>query len=223
MGAGDVSQADSARLGGRPPEKPEPLGLPPGGDGVDGKSELALRQNDAWELLLTWHSVMGPQDFERERKWKLGQAKKLSGRVAKEVGDGEGRGGRRRREEEQRVRRVAASEAREVRLFWSKVEKLVKHRHGVAVEGTRKKAMEKHLSFLIGQTERYSSMLALNLADPNYRPKPLPKPPGEEEEEEEEEEEVLTGGWCRWGCVSEDCGAVGCMAGSGPPRRGRGD
>ena len=57
-------------------------------------------------------------------------------------------------EEEQRVRRVASAIAKEVKRFWNKVDKLVTYKRQLQLEEKKKKAMDKHLDFLLGQTER---------------------------------------------------------------------
>ena len=48
--------------------------------------------------------------------------------------------------------------------FWGKAERVVAFKRQQAVEALKKEAMDKHLSFLLGQTQRYSSLLAQRLA-----------------------------------------------------------
>ena len=52
----------------------------------------------------------------------------------------------------------------QVMLFWGKAERVVAFKRQQAVEALKKEAMDKHLSFLLGQTQRYSSLLAQRLA-----------------------------------------------------------
>jgi hypothetical protein len=88
------------------------------------KSKEPSRSKPHWDFVLeemTWLA----KDFERERKWKLGQAKKVALRVSRSKLDFEAREIRHQKEEEQRVRRVASGIAKEVKKFWMKVEKLV--------------------------------------------------------------------------------------------------
>ncbi|CAK9228992.1 unnamed protein product [Sphagnum troendelagicum] len=129
------------------------------------KSKEPSRSKPHWDFVLeemTWLA----KDFERERKWKLAQAKKVALRVSRSKLDFEAREIRHQKEEEQRVRRVASGIAKEVKKFWMKVEKLVTYKQQLQIEERKKKALDKHLDFLLGQTERYSTMLAANLADP---------------------------------------------------------
>ncbi|CAN0220258.1 unnamed protein product, partial [Phaeothamnion confervicola] len=63
------------------------------------------------------------------------------------------------REEAAALRRVASRMAREVHGFWGKVNKVIAYRQKVEADATRRKAMDRHLVFLVKQTERYSSML----------------------------------------------------------------
>ena len=54
--------------------------------------------------------------------------------------------------------------APQVMRFWGKAERVVAFKRQRAVEALKKEAMDKHLSFLLGQTQRYSSLLAQRLA-----------------------------------------------------------
>ncbi|XP_024385974.1 protein PHOTOPERIOD-INDEPENDENT EARLY FLOWERING 1 isoform X2 [Physcomitrium patens] len=128
------------------------------------KSKEPARPKTHWDFVIeemTWLA----KDFERERKWKLVQAKKVALRVNRSKLDVVARENRKLKEEEQRMRKVASNIAKDVRKFWLKVEKLVSYKQQLLVEERKKKALDKHLDFLLGQTERYSTMLAENLAD----------------------------------------------------------
>eukprot|EP00850_Spirogloea_muscicola_P024846 SM001628S02406 [mRNA] locus=s1628:3:2002:- [translate_table: standard] len=104
------------------------------------------------------------KDFERERRWKLKQAKGVAARASRSRLDETAREERRQKDEEQRMRRAASGMAREVKRFWAKIEKLVVYKQQLQIEQRKKAALDRHLDFLLGQTERYSSMLAENLA-----------------------------------------------------------
>ncbi|CAK7357000.1 unnamed protein product [Dovyalis caffra] len=69
------------------------------------------------------------------------------------------------KEEEQRLRKVALNISKDVKKFWVKIEKLVLYKHQMELDEKKKKALDKQLEFLLGQTERYSTMLAENLVD----------------------------------------------------------
>lgn len=71
--------------------------------------------------------------------------------------------------------------------FWRKAERVVNFKVQQTIEWRKKEMLDKHLDFLVGQTERYSTMLAENLlqaqemdsADNHQNlqaiPEPLPK------------------------------------------------
>ena len=48
--------------------------------------------------------------------------------------------------------------------FWKKAERVVAYKQQSEVDARKKVAMDKHLSFLVGQTQKYSSLLAQRLA-----------------------------------------------------------
>ncbi|KAI4341266.1 hypothetical protein MLD38_026008 [Melastoma candidum] len=94
------------------------------------------------------------KDFESERKWKLARAKKVSIRASKGMLDQATRGEKKVKEEEQSLRKVALN-----------ISKDVLYKHQLELDVKKKKALDKQLEFLLGQTERYSTMLAENLGD----------------------------------------------------------
>jgi hypothetical protein len=48
--------------------------------------------------------------------------------------------------------------------FWRKAERVVQYKQQVVSNARKKEVMDKHLDFLVGQTQRYSSLLAQRLA-----------------------------------------------------------
>ncbi|WCJ28793.1 SNF2 domain-containing protein / helicase domain-containing protein [Euphorbia peplus] len=105
------------------------------------------------------------KDFESERKWKLAQARKVALRASKGMLDPATREEKKLKEEEHRLRKVALNITKDVKKFWVKIEKLVLYKHQMELDEKKKKALDKQLEFLLGQTERYSTMLAENLVD----------------------------------------------------------
>ncbi|XP_031103378.1 protein PHOTOPERIOD-INDEPENDENT EARLY FLOWERING 1 isoform X1 [Ipomoea triloba] len=120
------------------------------------------RPKTHWDHVLE-EMVWLSKDFESERKWKLAQAKKVAIRASKGVLDQASRGEKRVKEEEQRLRKVALNISKDVKKFWLKIEKLVLYKHQLELDEKKKKTLDKQLEFLLGQTERYSTMLAENL------------------------------------------------------------
>uniref|UniRef100_A0A8C6LTT6 Snf2-related CREBBP activator protein n=1 Tax=Nothobranchius furzeri TaxID=105023 RepID=A0A8C6LTT6_NOTFU len=108
-----------------------------------------------------------------------------------------------KRDEHAKIRRVASSIAKEVRAFWSNVEKVVQFKQQSRLEEKRKKALDLQLDFIVGQTEKYSDLLSKSLAP--VRPaettvspqKSLPPPVDEEDRdfeplcEEDDDEETI--------------------------------
>lgn len=64
------------------------------------------------------------------------------------------------KDEKVKLIKIASFMAKEVRNFWSNVQKLVEYKEQSRIEELRKKTMDQHLSFIVDQTERISSMLA---------------------------------------------------------------
>ncbi|VAI93867.1 unnamed protein product [Triticum turgidum subsp. durum] len=117
-----------------------------------------------------WDHVLGEmvwlsKEFESERKWKLSMAKKIAQRANMGVVDQATKDEKKQKEGEHRLRKVALNISKDVKKFWTKIEKLVLYKNQLEVEERKKKALDKQLDFLLGQTERYSTMLAENLVD----------------------------------------------------------
>lgn len=53
--------------------------------------------------------------------------------------------------------------------FWRKAERVVQYKQQVVSNARKKEVMDKHLDFLVGQTQRYSTLLAQRLAGMGYR------------------------------------------------------
>lgn len=126
------------------------------------------RPRTHWDHLLE-EMVWLSKDFESERKFKLGLAKRIAIRASKGMVDQATRGERRVKEEELRMKKVALNISKDVKKFWTKIEKLVLYKHRLELDQKKKKALDKQLEFLLGQTERYSTMLAENLVDSSPR------------------------------------------------------
>ncbi|KAL5213101.1 hypothetical protein ABZP36_023948 [Zizania latifolia] len=125
------------------------------------------RPKTHWDHLLgemTWLA----KEFDSERKWKLSMAKKIAQRANKGVVDQATKDERKQKEEELRLKKVALNISKDVKKFWTKIEKLVFYKNQLELEERKKKALDKQLDFLLGQTERYSTMLAENLVDVSF-------------------------------------------------------
>uniref|UniRef100_A0AAR2J107 Snf2-related CREBBP activator protein n=1 Tax=Pygocentrus nattereri TaxID=42514 RepID=A0AAR2J107_PYGNA len=157
-----------------------------------------VRPKVHWDYLceeMQWLSA----DFAQERRWKRGVARKVVRMVMRHHEELRQKEERAKREEQAKLRRVAASIAKEVRAFWSSVEKVVQYKQQSRLEEKRKKALDLQLDFIVGQTERYSDLLSQSLqavpavstsvtpqySQPNATDEDDFEPPCEEEDDEE--------------------------------------
>ena len=62
------------------------------------------------------------------------------------------------------MKRIASQMGKMVREFWSNIEKVVQYKQQSRLEEKRKKALDLHLSFIVDQTEKYSSWLTEGLS-----------------------------------------------------------
>ncbi|KAF5308527.1 hypothetical protein FQR65_LT06192 [Abscondita terminalis] len=112
-----------------------------------------------WDFLIE-EMVWLAADFAQERKWKKAAAKKCARMVQKYFQDKASAAQRAEKAQEQHLRRVAAFCAKEIKGFWTNVEKLVEYKQNMRLEEKRKRALDQHLSFIVDQTEKYSQLLA---------------------------------------------------------------
>lgn len=172
------------------------------------------RPKGHWDYLceeMQWLSA----DFAQERRWKRGVARKVVRMVIRHHEEQRQKEERARREEQAKLRRIASAMAKDVRQFWSNVEKVVQFKQQSRLEEKRKKALDLHLDFIVGQTEKYSDLLSQSLNQPLASSKAgsspclgsssaasSPPPPGSrmddedgdfqpQEEEEEDDEETI--------------------------------
>ncbi|XP_074029357.1 domino helicase isoform X2 [Leptinotarsa decemlineata] len=121
-----------------------------------------------WDFLLE-EMVWLAADFAQERKWKKAAAKKCARMVQKYFQDKALAAQKAEKAHEQNLRRIASFCAKEIKIFWSNVEKLVEYKQNAILEEKRKKALDQQLSFIVDQTEKYSQLLAEGMnktADP---------------------------------------------------------
>lgn len=115
-----------------------------------------------WDFLLE-EMVWLAADFAQERKWKKAAARKCARMVQKYFQDKALAATKAEKAHEQHLRRIAAFCAKEIKNFWSNVEKLVEYKQNTRLEQKRKKALDQHLSFIVDQTEKYSQLLAKDM------------------------------------------------------------
>ncbi len=101
--------------------------------------------------------------FQNEVKTKKANAKRCARAVQRHFAERAQLVAREEREREQNRRRIASFVAREVRTFWSNAEKLFEFGVRSQIERKRKRALDEHLDFIVGRTEKYSTLLAESL------------------------------------------------------------
>ncbi len=69
------------------------------------------------------------------------------------------------RAHEQNLRKIASSYSKEIRNFWTNVDKLFQFGVQTQVEQKRKQARDQHLNFIVDKTEKFSTMLAESMMD----------------------------------------------------------
>lgn len=112
-----------------------------------------------WDFLLEEMQWLAA-DFASERKWKKSAAQKCARMVKKYFQDKEMAAQKAEKAQEQNLKRIAAFMAKEIKTFWSNVEKVVEFKQTVRLEAKRKKALNEKLNFIVDQTEKYSMQVA---------------------------------------------------------------
>uniref|UniRef100_A0A452I5K4 E1A binding protein p400 n=1 Tax=Gopherus agassizii TaxID=38772 RepID=A0A452I5K4_9SAUR len=104
------------------------------------KLQEAPRPKSHWDYLLEEMQWMAT-DFAQERRWKLVTAKKMVRTVARYHEEKKLHEERARKEEQNKLRRIAASIAREIEYFWSNIEQVVEIKLQIEFQEKRKKAL----------------------------------------------------------------------------------
>ncbi|XP_069134718.1 helicase domino-like isoform X2 [Argopecten irradians] len=120
------------------------------------------RNKSHWDYLLEEMQWLAA-DFQQERKWKKAAARKVAKMVSKYFQELEQKEIRAEKEEAQKLKRIAGQIAKQVREFWTNVEKVVQYKQQTRNEEKRKKALDLHLNFIVDQTEKYSTWLTEGL------------------------------------------------------------
>ncbi|KAF4042942.1 HSA domain-containing protein [Phytophthora infestans] len=104
-------------------------------------------------------------DFSQERKWRLRNAKMLSQALVSHLDRQEQRLARQKKSEEIARRRTAARVGRDVKKFWTKIDKIIAFKVKLQADELRQKHMQKHLVQLVEQTEKYATALAASFQE----------------------------------------------------------
>ena len=128
---------------------------------LDGQIDLVPSVPKAdyhWDFVLKEMMWLGT-DFQAERKRQVSLAKKLAAGIRQYHKTKESRRLRELAEAELKRRRLAGRISRELRGWWTKIERVVAYKQKLSADEERKKAMNKQLVALVKQTERYSESL----------------------------------------------------------------
>lgn len=147
----DITRRNSALARERLPKQPE-----------------APRSKAHWDYLLDEMAWMA-SDFREEHKWKVSLAKKVSKLVVRHFQDKDAREDRQRKEETVRLRRRANAMARDVRRFWSQIAQLAEYRESLYREARKREERDRQLNDLLGETQRFSTMIANDMATSGKR------------------------------------------------------
>lgn len=131
------------------------------------KVQEPQRPKAHWDYLLeemTWMAT----DFAQERKWKKAAAKKCARMVQKYFHDKALAAQKAEKAQEMQLKRIASFIAKEIKMFWSDVEKLVSYKQQQKLEEKRKKAFDLHLNYIVDQTEKYSMQMVEGMNKPAH-------------------------------------------------------
>ncbi len=99
------------------------------------------------------------EDFNKERKRHASLAKKQSKSIEAYIKGQAAREAKSLKDSILALHRIAQRSAREIRSFWGKLERFVAYKQKRLCEDARQKAMDRHLVYLVKQTERYTRSL----------------------------------------------------------------
>ncbi|CAN8063634.1 unnamed protein product [Agarophyton chilense] len=102
-------------------------------------------------------------DFIGERKWKMQMARKIAKMVVQYHNQQRRREARADFEEKQRIKKLAASIARDVSKFWRQIGEIAEYRAALKTKAQEDKERKSKLRELLQKTEAFSSELASSL------------------------------------------------------------
>lgn len=117
------------------------------------------RPKTHWDYLIEemrWLS----SDFDAERKWKRKAAKKCALMVYRYHQEKRSKIEKAERERLQHLKRLAATISRDVRSFWTPLEKFVQKKHASKLDEISKRARASHLNYILDQTGKISNTCA---------------------------------------------------------------
>uniref|UniRef100_H3GUQ8 Protein PHOTOPERIOD-INDEPENDENT EARLY FLOWERING 1 n=1 Tax=Phytophthora ramorum TaxID=164328 RepID=H3GUQ8_PHYRM len=130
------------------------------GRGLHKETEPSLSHSRTHRDFLLQEMEWMAADFSQERKWRVRNAKALSQALVSHLDRQEARLARQKKSELLAKRRAAARVGRDVKKFWSKIDKIIAFKVKLQADELRQRHMHKHLTQLVQQTEKYATALA---------------------------------------------------------------
>ncbi|XP_063310461.1 E1A-binding protein p400-like [Pelobates fuscus] len=163
------------------------------------KLQEASRPKSHWDYLLEEMKWMAA-DFAQERIWKVASAKKLVRTAARYHEEKRVNNERLKREEENKLKRIAASIAREIEYFWSNIEQVVEIKLQMEFQEKRRKALNLNVDSMRGPLKTIEEACVKheqgsNKSSPTWRKRKASSSwtDGEDEEETIAEQEFKEG------------------------------
>ncbi|RCN40765.1 protein, SNF2 family [Ancylostoma caninum] len=116
------------------------------------------RNKTHWDYVLEEVKWMAT-DFRMERQFKRTIARKIAAAIQKQRRDDETDQERAHARLIRDGKRICASIAKMVRDFWQSVDKVVEHRAQEILESKKRKALDAHMAFIVGEADKLSSMV----------------------------------------------------------------
>uniref|UniRef100_A0A0N4WCL1 Helicase domino n=1 Tax=Haemonchus placei TaxID=6290 RepID=A0A0N4WCL1_HAEPC len=116
------------------------------------------RNKTHWDYVLEEVKWMAT-DFRMERQFKRTVARKIAAAIQKKRKDDELEQERAQQRAIRDGKRVCASIAKMVREFWMTVDKVVEHRAQEILEAKKRKALDAHMAFIVGEADKLSSIV----------------------------------------------------------------
>jgi E1A-binding protein p400 len=111
-----------------------------------------------WDYLLEEMQWLAA-DFAQERKWKKAAAKKCARMVMKYHSDKKCHAERAEKEEYLRLRKIASNISKQIKQFWSDIEKVFEAKQEVRLKEKRKKLHDMHLNLIVDKADKYTERL----------------------------------------------------------------
>ncbi|CAI4229134.1 unnamed protein product [Auanema sp. JU1783] len=116
------------------------------------------RNKTHWDYLLEEVKWMA-NDFRQERLFKRNMARKIASAIHKQKKEQEMEVERAEQRRIKEGKRICATIAKMVRDFWQNVDKVVDFRAQEILESKKRKALDQHLAFIVGEADKLSSLV----------------------------------------------------------------